>query len=340
MPHFNLKKPIPPKYIKEILRLDPGHPVFLIRGLMEEKLVIKVEQLRQMEQNVVPSPEHVKVNASVMSAISRDTKPQVMTAEEIDNLSHGIIAFKPRLGGEIVDDLLAWINMPKSAVVKLPFVENLTHLEAAGKKVAKNSPNYDKTGVVTCAEALNKPGGIEKLGQLVAVDLFTGNTDRFYPDMTLNGRGGALWPPGLDKAECVRLKVLVNVGNVFFGGDGNGSVSVQALDTFDPNSPTGDMTRQMNLNQWPGQWLLPDQSKKLEKFAGFIIDDLNTVLGPRRRSKIKKLFGAQVTRLDPGCNRRLLVGIAEGTAKMRAKFVGKDNLAPGVSQRAEMLGWI
>jgi len=341
MPEFNLKQPVSARYIKEIIKLDPKHPVFLVRGMMGEKMVIKCEKLYNDRANVVPDPNMVKLNASVMSAIDNSTKPRVMSAAEIDNLANGLESYKARLDDGVVDELIMWMNAPSHTMIKLPYVNRLTNLENAGKTVAKNVAVQDKSGVRAFAEALNNPGGLELVGQIIAADLFSGNRDRFWPE--LSGTGGCLWPLEYnDKSETDRLKVIVNPGNLFAGAGKDGALTVKGLDSWDPGSPYSDMTYETDLAQWKGHWLDPINTGELDKFTGFIVDDINLILGVRRRSKFKRLFGARTKRLEVGAEARVKSGVRTGADKIKAKLAGKDadRLAPGTSQRATTLGWI
>ena len=323
MPLSNRKDDIDLGYITHVIKFEPNRPVWMLKDVVGSKLVLKREE--------GANPAALEENARILGAIDKSRKPVVCSATEIGQIqiALGQKHYKDRFGDAVANDLYTTIAKPGGTWIKLPFVDGLTDLET----VAKNRVNSgDKSGVRAFADALNAPNGCEKLGEIVAFDLFCDSADRFHP------QGGGLPVNGYNP------QVLVNVGNVFAAADGSGTFKIEALDTWDPNGSYSD------LNQ-PVQhaFLLlanylkdtPNDRQTLKTYATSIAADINAVLGPRDRAKIPKLFKARTDRLKENAGSRIYNGMLRGADKIKQKVKAKPaaSLPQGVQDRIAALGW-
>jgi hypothetical protein len=161
--------------------------------------------------------------------------------------------------------------------------------------------------------ALTTAGGLEKLGKIIAADLFNGNTDRFFP-----GSKGTKTIGGV----TFSLRCLVNVGNVF-AVISTGGPETGALDFIDPNSLFKNMhealaTAESNAGVlWPGRTLV--QKKTRDAFAADCIHDLEALLDPKK-SKLRL-----TTKLGRNADGRLAAGMVQGAQLIKAKLEQKYN---------------
>ena len=174
----------------------------------------------------------------------------------------------------------------------------------------------DKTDLRAFTATLNETGGLERLGQIIAVDVFIHNIDRFW----LNDDGRFSHKPlPTAGAETVVTRCLMNVGNVFRINTGNGA-EVGALDFiyngWDINRPLADCER--SSGRWGGRYLA-DKIKR-HGFAKDVVHDLEAVLNPRRSKFSLK------TKLKDDAVRRIESGMIEGAGLIKRKLETKYNL--------------
>lgn len=298
--------------------LAPRHPVFMLYGYERDRLVIKQELQSASEQDI-------KFNTKIMSAVDRNAKVKVLTPGEVQALRKWAAAFKwdRDSGATLVEQALAhpgnWTKMKTYQLVALD-------------SAAKKRGTGDKSDVRFIAATLNAPGGLKKLGEIIAADLFNGNSDRFSFGDGINWNGH-------------QLKSLVNVGNVFVAVDPNQQGSVIGLDSLEAASMYRDHSiplRQAEANsvdKWSGRLLADNAHGQRMQFAQDIVDDLNTVLGPRSR----KLLFANQKRLTDNAAIRVNAGMESGATKIRqriARYFGKHRAWPvGLQDRFGELGW-
>ena len=219
----------------------------------------------------------------------------------------------------------------------------LVSLEQA---VKERDEDNDKTKIRQIAAALNAPKGLERLGEIAATDLFNGTSDRFVPynkDSEL-----APWHRKNSTIEY-GVKTLNNVDNVLLALEGRNLRPI-GLDAFDPSSAYRDQVqplKDIESNEpakWPGRMLAANKVAERMAFARDIVEDLETLLGPRNR----KLPFTNTHRLDSDAARRIYKGMDSGTTKIKEQLrkylqsnKRQNDLVPrGVIDRACALGWV
>jgi len=332
---LSLDNPIVSNDIESARSLGGNHPVWGLTGFQQEQIVVKKEAMTfRMDKTLHQNPgakESLRTNLNIMHSVDPDAKIVVLSGAEVQAIGEFV---------EFQREFARVTNTPLSPAVqdmsnrlgtggkwvKMGF-KNLTTLE----RVNLDRVGGNKTGVRQFAAALNAPGGLEKLGEIIAADLFNDNQDRF------SVQGGA----GFNGQV---LRAMVNVGNVLLS-----SGQVSGLDSWDPNSLTRKtrdtfMTQDPN-RRWGGYLLGPAGSVSLNgnvltknEFAQRVIADLEQVLGPRNR----KFFLLRNLRLVVDAKRRLKQGMTSGAAKIRAHLrgLGGVNALPVMVQgKVNALGW-
>ena len=194
----------------------------------------------------------------------------------------------------------------------------------------------DKSELKAFLAVLTQPGGLERLGQVVAVDLFNGNSDRLFPNRTdVQTIGGISF----------NFKTVANIGNVFTVLSGGG-FKVSALDFIAPNSEFKDHNQPLanqesgdpadNDSQYNGQWpgkLLVDR-KARQKFAKDIVDDLEMIFHPKKHklSLKKKLPFNAAKRIDNG----MVAGAQSLKRRLEAKY-NPNRWTPGATERYQLM---
>jgi hypothetical protein len=326
--------PISANDIFTVRRLAPGHPVYLLTGANLSKLVVKQEMTTGLAAG---RKEALRTNAELMHAVDTDANVVVLTGNEVLELTafvnHDALvaaATNTAVSADVQNLTAAlggggkWVKMG---------VKRLRKLDDAGNDRVNHG---NKAGVRAFAAALNAPGGLEKFGEVLAVDLFNDNNDRF----ALTGAGAF---------NGTALHFLINLGNVLLS-----SGQVSGLDSWDPNSGIKDTRAQLAIQdpngEWGGHLLSPagqvtvnGQLITRDAFAAGVIADLETVLGPRNRS----LPGLRTQRLAANAKARLLAGLTTAGPKIRAKL--RQVAGPGallanlpvlLGDKATALGWV
>jgi hypothetical protein len=199
----------------------------------------------------------------------------------------------------------------------LPFVKmeavNVTDLQGALNERLGPTPN--KTSLHAFIATLKNPGGLERLGQIIAVDLFNGNKDRFFPDTPFTKTIGGV---------TFNFRCLVNPGNVFRVDLGTGGSEIGALDFVDPNSEYKDSTIPLATAEatamsgpWPGR-VLADASRRTA-FADDVVHDLEAIVSPH----------GYVRKLGLYRSSRITNGMVQGAQLIRNKL----------KQKYESQGW-
>jgi hypothetical protein len=324
---LSINAPLDANDILKVKLLAAGHEVFLLSGTHHSGLVVKLETAAFDGRK-----DAMRQNLELMRAVDPDARVEVLKWYEVAALNNFVQhaeTVAPMLFQPVPPDVQAlknaltrggkWVKMEQKRLVTL-------------ESVAEERVRGSKAGVRQFAQALNAPGGLEKLGEIIAVDLFNDNNDRF------SVLGGMLFGAG---AGAVRLAFLGNVGNVLLSAG-----QVSGLDSWDPNSPTKNLRQRLaqeDVNrEWGGYLLGParsvtvhGQAITLDAFATGVIADLEAVLGPRDR----KIPGATTRRLDPHARARLLAGMATAVPKIRARLRGLAALPAMLQDKAAALGW-
>jgi len=296
--------------------------VFLLNGYGKDRLVVKADSGQFTESDI-------RLNSKIMAVIDPDSRTKPLTTTEFADLENWCDANLPY--SNIIDgatDLKAAINLSRTTPwVKMKAL-NLLNLDDASKKAGEG----DKTDVRIIAAALNAAGGLERLGGVIAADFFIGNTDRFVVSKNAGTWGGET------------VKTLVNVGNVFVAIDPKQSKGVvKGLDFLDPSGiGRNQATRGLGqrADEWMGAILSKSNAEPRMIFAHDVVDDLNFVLGPRKR----KLGILRTKRLDSDAANRLNFGMEDAAQRIRQRirqYKQSHNgaLPPGYEERLKVLGW-
>jgi hypothetical protein len=331
---LSLRTPITAEEIYKVTELAPGHPVYQLDGWGDghriDSIVLKLES---------GNARDVQYAAMMMNIVDRNSTQVVLTPQEMQEL-------KTWAGGGAVPDVDTFRVAQKLATalgqpgswMKMGLKQLKTLDDAVGKRLDPNNP--DKADVRVIAKALKDSGGLEKLGEIIAADLFNGSNDRFaYPPLAGAGQAG--------KYPGILLRSVQNVGNVFVACNGNGSGRPVGLDNYDPFGETrhveGVSAQQMDLSDqtWGGHLFLKRNNVLREDFAGAVISDLEALLGPRNR---KNPFGSQ-NRLGTARKKRILNGIDSGAKKIHDVFdaarrnANGRQLPVGITRKLAALGW-
>jgi hypothetical protein len=291
-----LNQPILAADIMDVRELKDGK-VFLLSGRDGSKLVIKAEDF--------VTGDAIKATASTVKAIDPTVKMKPLVASEVLELSRfaqdweGFVAHLKTLmetdeepvtqqEKQSIAELKTVIAKYGAAsaggrtnIAKLSYVQMSTLgivLKLEG--VASDDAAWDEGRAVFAkfVKALNKSGGLEKLGQIMAGDFFIGNQDRFA---TTGGVGVKLY----NSSKYVPLKCIWNLSNIIIIKEGKGKATRPSmLDYMDP------FTDFLKLNQtlatmgepdkWPMQVLLKRESRM--KIAQDLVDDLDYILKPEK----------------------------------------------------------
>jgi hypothetical protein len=317
---LGVDKPILEPLIYFVKELKAG-AAYMLNGYGTDRVVVKLDSGAYTDQDV-------RFLGGVMASIDPSVRPIVATPSDIlemDKWANGTMPTEDLVASAQV--MKSALNMARAAgnkIVKLKAL-NLVILEDAAKKMGEG----DKTDVRFIAAALNAPGGLEKLGQVIAADFFIGNTDRFvYP------------PPGC-KWQGQRLKTLQNVGNVFIAIDEKQDKGrVAGLDILDPSNGHKNTSGKLKDGyEWMGELLDKSKAEKRMKFCHDVIDDLNYILGPRNR----KFSFLETKRLGSQAANRLYQGMKTGCEKIQGICLpyrkAHGTLPTGLEDRFAKLNW-
>ncbi len=183
--------------------------------------------------------------------------------------------------------------------------------------------------------ALRDPVNLDRLGRILATDLFLGNRDRFQNDQGEHG--------------------IQNLGNVFFVEKGTGEFRIKGLDVFDSTKNTALMSHSVkagcerdptagDVNYWAGPLLKnPVQLQRLANNAlKSLYDELSGVLRNNniRAGIIRSYeFGPQHTQLViAGMDAALIVIKASCKTRLAQMRKGKADTA-GLKSRMKLMNW-
>ncbi|MBI4906912.1 MAG: hypothetical protein HY820_25005 [Acidobacteria bacterium] len=313
---LSLYSPIVLADIQEIKELGTHGNVWLLKGFDQDKIVVKWEGAEAVT---------IKSANPAIKAIAPSAKLKILSPEEMNAIDQYILNFE-----EFAREYQALGMAPSAPEQKA--IDNFKDKKRRARNLG-NAPflKMEPVNVMDLAEAylnrlegnkgdlraftatLNATGGLERLGKIIAVDLFIQNEDRFWP-----GNGNPTVKPVGVEGATIQTRCLNNVGNVFRIDTGNG-VEVGALDFiyhgFDINKPLADCERVGG--EWGGR-VLADKRRR-EGFAKDVVHDLEHVLNPRKgRFSLK-------TKLKPDAASRIASGMVQGAALIRDKLQLKYN---------------
>ena len=280
------------------------HPVFLLQMPDDSGLVIKREESRD--------PAQLKNNMSLMRAVSGAGAGKVLNPGELTVIDDYLLRCQiyaqsmQQTEDVSVAELRRQRTAPKQAWHKMAEAPGLIDVKQALVQLQAQN----KQGVRMISAALNAQGGFETLGRIVAVDLFTGNMDRFDVNEAEGERAACYNPMTKEK-----FRVMQNLGNVMVSVQKKDRI-VLGLDSYDPSSGYNDMSKDIghlednNFSNlaWSGRLLSPKENARLKGFCKDIYADLEEAFGPRNR----KFAFLNQKRLDPRGPQRLLTGVEEG----------------------------
>lgn len=240
--------------------------VFLLTGALKDRVVVKADGL---------SRDQIKSANWAMKNVDSGARVKILTPFELGQLKEyadttvAAIELLEDMGYNAKDmnhparqlkDSPGWDDgyvFFKMEPQKLIDVENAYK---AAHKSAKDKTPPDLTDITRLAASLKAEGGLEKLGEIIAVDLFNGYSDRFYP-------GGGIF--------LRKWKAIVNLGNIFIVTDKDNKLVPSGLDFANANSP--DWQKPID-DQWSGHLLSDVQRRR--QFANDVIDDLEFLFSP------------------------------------------------------------
>lgn len=314
---LSINQPLIATDILDVRELKDGK-IFLLMGRDDSRLVIKAEPQ--------VTGDKIKAAASTLKAIDPCVKMKPLLPAEINALKEFVQNWEKLVATiksamksdhepvtekekQSIAKLKAAIQTYGSAspsgrtdIAKMNFVQMTTLgvvLDVEGTAQDDGSWDEARRTFAKFIKALDKSGGLEKLGQIMAGDFFIGNLDRFSAD----GSGIGLKLYGETKIK--KLKVLFNLNNIILMKEAKGkSTRPSMLDYMDPNTQhlflDNTLANSPAAADWPMRVLLNSTSRK--KIAQDLIDDLNYVLRPERNMfGTSKLGGRNpVGRVDDG----------------------------------------
>ena len=334
---LSLDLPITASDILEIHDLKEGK-IFLLKGRSGDSLVLKAEG------NV--TGEKLKSASPVVKAIDPTIKMKPLTQGEVGQLSqyyrtwrdylkvlndYGVTnADVPELQAEIdavanfkscIDTFGVVGTTGRTNIAKLSFVRMQTLSSIDDNFVVPPTAQSWSSARDTFAafiKALNKSGGMEKLGEIVTGDACIGNNDRF----SFSGKAQMVKKYHTETTQTKRrLKALQNINNIIIVKERKGKAARPSmLDYMDPfttffsDNPSYDYIDAV---------LDPDSRKQMAKD---IAADLAFLLEPEASFFSKtKLGGSKAwTRLDSG----MKSGLRKVAKSLKAR---RNTLAPSVS---------
>lgn len=290
----------------------PKKTIFVLSGNEGEKIVIKAENrvTEKHYKSVLPVINAIKPSARTIlldksELIELNKYRADLATVEAPNISTKddsvIFQEKPRELQGI--ELLKCMLKDGCQFVKMPHYDGIIDLDHA---VKQRLVHGNKTELRLFASTLSKPGGLEALGEVLAADLYIGNTDRFMPRA-----------PDDDTVTCRKygnvsfhFKALANIANVFCCKQKDGGGVVGPLDFVTYGGQQKHFDEELSkleqdgtkddFGKWTGYALVRREERK--KFIAEVVQDLEAVLGPRRHkfSPFRKLPTNAAKRLEAG----------------------------------------
>jgi len=309
--------------------------IFLLEGAQDSKLVIKDDAVYQPQ---------IKASNLAMKAIQLNSRTKILSPHEVNQLKEFVALYfhlrqEYKLMGikyrsdmkESMQKLKIKLDDPQTNFHKM----NAQQVQDIQKALEKRL-NGDKTELQGFTATLAGPNGLESLGRIIAVDLFIGNTDRFFPRN---------WDPAAEEnrtktigGQVFRFRALVNPNNVFRSL--NGPDPISGLDFLDPQSRFKTLGNRLgdienDLYPWPMR-VLTDQ-RLTKQFAEDIIHDLELLLNPHKSRLSTK------TKLGKNRKNRVIRGMKAGAQLIKQRMLQKYplvNMTPEVRDRYDVLNAI
>ncbi|MHB1225752.1 MAG: hypothetical protein ACYC2G_17115 [Gemmatimonadaceae bacterium] len=332
-----LPNPFVPASMVSMSKLAPERPVYKIDYLLDPRtvasFVIKGEGRKHATTDsnakATPVARHNQQNSlqtsiMLMRDAARGGRGRVLNDREAGGFRSRALLL---LASDLVADFTAAFDS-QSLWMLLGLKEGLVDLEGIVK-----GANALKARQILLA--LRDPENLDRLGRILATDMFLGNTDRFVNDV--GGKG------------------IQNIGNVFFVEKGTGEFKIKGLDVFDPSKNTALMSHTVargctdprggdNVDYWAGP-LLKDPVQ-LNRVAQNALDSLYTELsGVLRKANepAAMIRGYDFTdqhtrRVVAGMNAALIVIKASCKQRLAQMRKGKADTA-GLKSRMKLMNW-
>lgn len=198
--------------------------VYLLQGTDGSEIVLKIDAVGK---------EQIKSTTLAVKAVDPSAKLKILTATERQELAtycqyvEDIDAYFNEIG------MVSRVESQRDAVGMLkqsltfpdPMAkmqkQTLHNIEDAAKERGKGNKDIVRGFVA----GLKVAGGLEKLGEVIAADLFNNNTDRFWPNSPSTRKIGPF---------TFNFRAAVNLSNILIM-DAAGGFTPTALDYVDPN---------------------------------------------------------------------------------------------------------
>jgi len=307
--------------------------IFLLEGANDSKLVIKDDAV--FDQQVAHSRSIMKAVHRPSSRVSMLQPAETEALKTFCRYYFEIRQSYKEFGMKYRSDMKLSVKKLQDALARQDCnFQKMTLQEVKDVKGAlEKRLSGDKTELEGFTATLKGPGGLESLGEIVAADLVTGNTDRFMPrGWGVGEEGVKAWTIG---GQQFNFKVLVNPGNVFVSLGPGGRAS--GLDYLDPQSAFKNFAMRLEEHEsaynarWPAR-ILTDRSAR-KKYAERIIHDLEILLNPH-----KSRFSTR-TKLGKARKDRLVSGMVSGAGKIATRIQQKAGIPmpPAIKDRYDIL---
>ena len=296
--------------------------VYLLRGTDGSDIVIKIDAV---------GTEQLKNTGKVIKAIDPVAKMKMLTAterhelneycknvEDLDKFFKDLATDIPDIVSPFAGQADAVAMLKQSLSFSDPFVKMIKQTIHNIEDIVTSRGTGSKDLMRQFVSGLKATGGLEKLGQIIAADLFNGNSDRFFPDRKKVVTIGPF---------KFNIRVTVNLGNIMMIVTANG-LTATALDYADPNSTSKSYTNKMTDDQkkrWSGSVLAKTSLR--HKFAEDVIHDLEQFFNPK-----KSAFSMR-TKLGRDAVSRLEKGMKQGTRQIVAALSARPNNPVGLVDR-------
>ncbi len=314
---LSLKQPFSVESIQNLVRLGVDRDVWLLEGFMDDKIVVKWEKGAAGNKDIKGANPAIK-------AFDKSAALKVLVPQELNALRRYVENFEEwardvnlvygtppdKKSTDAVSHLKRKLNQFPEGWLKMEFRKDVTDL---GEAYAQRMEGGDKANLRKFVSTLNAPGSMERLGQILAVDLFIKNGDRFNPE----GSGGLIIETPLKNFLTVQgFRVITGPQNVFRMDTDSGSVLV-GLD-FIYQSPYLDINKPLREIETAGHawWgrILADKNKR-EQFAKDVVHDLEKLLSPRRHK-----YSLKKPKLNSDSAKRVEKGMVEGARLIRERL--------------------
>ncbi|MGH8548085.1 MAG: hypothetical protein ACRERU_05700, partial [Methylococcales bacterium] len=278
-----------------------SRPIFSIEFRDVSKLVLKGE----FKQPSLPgklAAQSLKVDSRIMKQVSPEAKIKLISESECTVLLSLLRRHfaTGQVGERTQQYLTELLKSGRFAFFKMGYQKDLEDLNCSDTNEIRR----------IFVSFRDEPAVLKKLGEIVAVDFFIGNTDRFDKDGRIVNYGNVF---------LLRKDVRMPVGLDFF------AESSESVSLFGGSLAT-----------WEGK-ILKDVGWVLT-FSEKAINCLNEYFS----AKLPQLTSKEL--LGPKAVNTLAAGIAEGSEKIKAylkRKIGANKAVPsGVMERMKILGWL